>query len=63
VTRAAERLARFLTVQQTAEALDVATKTVRRWITTGELRVHRLGRSIRIAEPDLLAFLKRKRDA
>jgi excisionase family DNA binding protein len=40
--------------------LRVATRTVRRWITAGELVAHRLGsngNTVRIAEPDLRAFL------
>ncbi len=41
--------------------LDVNPKTVRRWIATGLLPVHRLGRQIRISEPDLAAFIARSR--
>ena len=42
----------FLTVAETAERLNVSTRTVRRFITTGGLPVHRFGRSVRISETD-----------
>ena len=37
--------------------LSVSTRMVRRWIDAGDLVVHRLGAIVRIAEPDLRAFL------
>jgi len=51
----------LLTVTQTAEHLGVSNKTVRRWIAEGDLPIHRLGRSIRITERDLLDFIKMRR--
>jgi excisionase family DNA binding protein len=48
----------LLAVRQTADCLGVSTKTVRRWIASGELPHHRIGRSIRITETDLIAFIK-----
>ncbi|MBT3360852.1 MAG: helix-turn-helix domain-containing protein [Rhodospirillales bacterium] len=48
-------------VTEAADHLKVSTKTVRRWIDTGDLRVHRLGRSIRISETDLNSFLAQRR--
>jgi excisionase family DNA binding protein len=57
-------LAKFYTVKQVAEALDVDPRTVRRWIASNTLAVHRFGRrSVRIAEADLKAFLALHRDA
>ena len=47
----------FFTVADIAERLDVCERTVRRWIDEGLLRVHRFGRTVRIAEADLAAFL------
>jgi excisionase family DNA binding protein len=47
----------FFTVTETAEMLGVCTRTVRRWIDRGELIAHRFGNAVRIAEPDLRAFL------
>jgi excisionase family DNA binding protein len=47
----------FFTIGEVAEMLGVATRTVRRWISAGELVVHRFGAAVRIAEPDLRAFL------
>jgi excisionase family DNA binding protein len=47
----------FFTITETAEMLRVCTRTVRRWIDRGELIAHRFGNAVRIAEPDLRAFL------
>ena len=44
------RLPRLFTVQQAAEVLGLSSKTIRRAIACGDLRVHRIGRLIRIAE-------------
>ena len=54
-------LPHLLSVESVAELLDVSTKTVRRWIDQKLLPVHRLGRQLRISEPDLAAFLVRAR--
>jgi excisionase family DNA binding protein len=51
----------LFTVAETAEMLRVATRTVRRWITSGDLVAHRLGGVVRIAESDLQAFLALRR--
>jgi excisionase family DNA binding protein len=56
MTRPTPRLPQFLTVRSLAEKLGVSTKTVGRWIERSELRVHRLGRQIRIAEEDAISF-------
>lgn len=55
------QLPRLLTVDDTAERLNVCTKTVRRWIARNELPVHRLGRGVRVAEDDLTVFLSKHR--
>lgn len=60
--RSAQRF-RFLTVDDIAERLDVSTKTVRRWIKSGALPVHRIGRLVRISEVDFAAFLALQREA
>ena len=52
---------RFLSVSHVADQLDVSTKTVRRWITSGQLHVHRFGRRLRIADDDLAAFVALRR--
>jgi excisionase family DNA binding protein len=52
---------RFFTIAKVAMQLDVCTKTVRNWIDRGELRRHKVGRQIRIAEADLLLFLDERR--
>jgi excisionase family DNA binding protein len=48
---------KFFTIAEVAERLNVATRTVRRWIKAGDLVVYRLGNVVRIAESDLRAFL------
>ena len=53
--------ARLLSVATAAERLEVSTKTVRRWIETSALRVHRLGRCVRISEADLEDFIDQHR--
>jgi len=57
----ASTLPRLLSIETVAETLDVSTKTVRRWISQGELPVHRLGRQLRISEGDLAVFIARSR--
>jgi excisionase family DNA binding protein len=53
---------KFFTIAEVADRLDVATRTVRRWIKGGELVVHRIGGVVRIAESDLRAFLALHRE-
>lgn len=52
----------FLTVPEVARQLDVADRTVWRWIKREELRVHRFGRNVRISDDDFRAFLAQHRD-
>jgi excisionase family DNA binding protein len=49
--------AQFFTIAAVAQRLDVSARTVHRWIGEGKLIVHRFGRSVRISEADLNAFL------
>ena len=49
-------------ITSVAEALDVSTRTVRRWIANGDLVVHRVGGVVRIGEADLRAFLALHRE-
>jgi excisionase family DNA binding protein len=53
----------LLTIDQTAEHLQVSTKTVRRWLKTGDLIAHRFGRQWRISESDLQVFIRMRRGA
>ncbi len=52
----------FLTIAEVADWLCVASRTVRRWIKSGELVAHHFGGVLRIAESDLKAFIARHRD-
>jgi excisionase family DNA binding protein len=55
-------LPKYYAIKGVAEALDVSTRTVRRWIANGNLIVHRVNGVIRIAERDLRAFLAMHRE-
>jgi excisionase family DNA binding protein len=54
-------LRKFYTIEEVVESLDVSPRTVSRWIASGELIAHRFGRSVRIADDDLRAFLAQRR--
>ena len=58
---ASQRLPRLYTVRETATYAQVSAKTVRRWLKSGLLPFHRLGRQVRIVEADLLKFLADRR--
>lgn len=57
--------ARFYTVAQVAELLQVNPETVRRWIRSGELRGLGLGdkAGYRIEQSDLRDFIERRKRA
>jgi len=52
----------LLTIAQTAEQLQVSTKTIRRWIKSGDLIAHRFGHQWRISNTDLQTFIKMRRE-
>ena len=56
-------LPRFYTIKEAAEKLGVSPRTVQRRIDSGELKRHKLGRTVRISEDDLRAFLALSREA
>lgn len=47
---------RFFTVKQLAARWQISERQVHRFIESGALAAHRLGRSLRIAENDVLLF-------
>ena len=51
---------RFLTVAEVAQLLRVSTMTVYRLIKSGELAAVRVGKSYRIREDDVDAFLAKR---
>ena len=53
---------KFFTIAEVAERINVASRTIRRWIKAGDLVVHRFGGVVRIAEGDLRAFLALHRE-
>jgi excisionase family DNA binding protein len=52
----------MLDVSDTSLRLGVSTKTVRRLIADGSLHAHRIGRSVRVSEEDLRAYLSSTRE-
>jgi excisionase family DNA binding protein len=56
------RAPRFFTIAEVADCLVVSTRTVRRWIASGELPAHRIGGIVRISEADVLTFLALRRE-
>jgi excisionase family DNA binding protein len=50
-------------VATVARRLDASVRHVRRLIASGALPVHRIGRSVRVSEDDLLRFLAARRRA
>ena len=53
---------RFFTIGDVANFLDVSARSVRRWIKSGDLPVHRFGGVVRILESDLRAFAATHRE-
>jgi len=53
----------LLTIKQTAKHMQVSTKTIRRWIKSGDLVAHRFGRQWRISKTDLQTFIRMRREA
>lgn len=52
--------ARFLTVNEVADLLRVSSMTVYRLIKGGDLRAVRVGKSFRLREDDVDAFISRQ---
>jgi excisionase family DNA binding protein len=53
---------RFFTIGDVADFFDVSDRSVRRWVKTGDLPVHRFGAAVRISDIDLRAFAARHRE-
>lgn len=49
----------YFSPTQIAERLGVSRRTVDRYIASGELRASRFGKLVRIAESELIAFIRR----
>ena len=61
MTKKIDVLPPLRTVAETAERLKTSEKTVRRLIGSGALVAHYVGRSVRIADGDLAAYLEKQR--
>ncbi len=56
------RLPPMLSVDETAQNLNVSTKTVRSPITRGELPAHHVGSCVRVSDEALRSYLRRSRE-
>jgi len=56
-----QRIEPLLTITEVAEACQVSERTVRRWLKSGDLVGHLLGRQWRITPTDYETFLKLRR--
>jgi len=61
ITGTRRPVTKLRTIDETAELFNTSTRTVRRLIDSGALPVHRLGRSVRISDADIAAFLAANR--
>ena len=53
---------RLRTIDETAELLNVSSRTVRRLIDSGALPVHRFGRAVRVSDADIAQLMAASRD-
>ncbi len=60
--RTSPGLPKHYTIDAVAEALDVSSRTVRRWIANGDLIVHRFDGLVRVEDSDLRSFLALHRE-
>ena len=56
-----QHFGRLRTIDETAEILNVSSRTVRRLIDSGTLPVHRFGRSMRISDADIAQLMAASR--
>lgn len=61
MAKPAHNVPTLLSIIAVAKKLGVCTKSVRRAIARGDLRIHRVGRLLRVSEEDLLAFIAARR--
>ena len=55
------RRGRMRSIREVAELFGVSEKSIRRWIETGQLDAHQLGRQWRIAPEEIERFLATRR--
>ena len=53
---------RLRTIDETAEILNLSSRSVRRLIDSGALPVHRFRRSVRVSDPDIVQLMAASRD-
>lgn len=61
-TLLSRRIGRLFAVRALAETTTIPASTIYTLIAKGELPCHRIGRSVRVAEQDWLAYLEAQRE-
>ena len=60
--RVPTNLGLMMTKAEVSQRLQVSIKTIERWMASGELPVHRFGKSVRISADDYRVFVDRGRN-
>ena len=61
MSRPSARLPLFYSKRQIADHVGLSEKTIERLIKRGDLRAHRFGNRVRIAEEDAISFIASRR--
>jgi len=51
----------FYDINEVADKLEVSTRTVRRYISNGELEVYKIGNKIKVRPEDLESFVESRK--
>jgi excisionase family DNA binding protein len=57
MSKSAQSIGRFYTIQEIANLLGISLRTVHRWTATRQLPAYKIGGLLRVSEDDLRAFL------
>ena len=52
-----KKLQQHYSINEVAKRFDVSPKSVRRWISKGKLKAHKIGGSVRIPQEELVKFI------
>lgn len=61
MSKCSQPIQKLLTVAEVAERFSLSTKSIYRRINDGELRVHKIGRALRISEHDFASYAAAQR--
>jgi excisionase family DNA binding protein len=57
ISMRARPVSKLHTMEEVAEILGLSKRSVQRLVATGALRVHRLGRAVRVSDSDIAVLL------